>query len=115
MPAGVFSAGFPASAEQNQIIHQDLGPVFLLAAFLVVPGTGAQAAFDVDLAAFFQVLAHNFRGALKCDQIVPLGVVLPLAVLVLVTLVGSHGKLGHGHAALGVLDLGIFAEIADQN
>jgi len=54
--AGVFAppTAFAASAEQNQIIGNDLGLVHLLAGFFVVPGTGAQAALDVALAAFFR-------------------------------------------------------------
>jgi hypothetical protein len=51
-------------------------------------------ALDVDLAALVEVLTNDFGGAVPSDQVVPFGAVLPLAVLVLVTLVGGQGELG---------------------
>ncbi len=74
-----------------------------------------QPSLDVDLAAFLQVFAGDFRQALPEHDIVPLGAVLPLAALILVTFVGGYGELGHRCAAGGVLDFGVLAKIADEN
>src|ERR1019366_1365271 len=112
--AAAFAAGI-ASSEQHQIVDNDLGLVLFLASVLVVPGVGTQAAFDIDRATFLEVLGGDLSRALESDQIVPLGTVLPVSVLVLETLVGGQGKVGHRHAGLGVLHFRIFSEIADEN
>src|SRR5579863_7439539 len=106
---------FAASAEQHQVVHDDLGHVFLLAAGLVVPGMGAQAALDVNLVALLQILAGNLRGARPGGDVVPLGAVLPVAVFVLEAFVGGQTKLGHGRALGRVFHFGIFAQVAEKN
>src|SRR5580658_1620070 len=85
--AGVFAttAAFATSAEQNQIVGDDLSPVHLLAGFFVIPGAGAQATLDVALAALFQILANDFSQLLEGHDVVPLGAVLPVAVFVFET------------------------------
>ena len=47
-------------------------------------------ALDVDGAALLEVLAGDFGGALEGDEIVPLGLVLPIAFLVFVAIVGGE-------------------------
>ena len=74
-----------------------------------------QAAFDVDLAALLQIFSGDLRQTLPEHDVVPLGAILPLAALVFETLVGGERNLGHGRAAGGVLDFGIFAQVADEN
>src|SRR5580693_6945542 len=93
----------------------DFGFVLLLAGFLVVPGAGAQAAFDVALAAFFQVLADDLSQALEGRDVVPLSAILPLALFVLEAVVGGQRELGDWHAALSVFHLGVLAQISDEN
>src|SRR6185437_5783823 len=109
------TASFAAAAQQDQIIHDDLSHVFLLPGLLVVPGVRAQAAFDVHLRALLEILAGNFRGARPGGDVVPLGAVLPLTFLVLVTIVGGQRELRHRCAAGRGPELGILAKIADEN
>src|SRR5581483_7281361 len=100
--AGKLIAGrLTPAAQQHHVIDDDLGAVLLLTGFLVVPGIGAQPAFDIDLAAFLQVLAGDLSGALPGGDVVPL--------------IGGQGELGHGRALGGVLDFGIFAEVTDED
>src|SRR5581483_5129408 len=114
--AGKLIAGrLTPAAQQHHVIDDDLGAVLLLTGFLVVPGIGAQPAFDIDLAAFLQVLAGDLSGALPGGDVVPLSAVLPVAVLVFEPLIGGQGELGHGRALGGVLDFGIFAEVTDED
>src|SRR5208337_2571158 len=89
--------------------------VLLLAGLLVVPGAGLQPAFDVDLAAFFQILPGDFRQSLPEHHIVPLGAVLPLAVFALEALIGRQGDLRDGRALRRELYFGILAEISNQD
>src|ERR1035438_1965755 len=79
--SAAFAAGI-ASSQQHQVVDDDLGLVFLLAGFLVVPGIAMQAAFDVNLATLLQVLGGDFGGTLEGHQVVPLGAILPVPVFV---------------------------------
>ena len=63
----------------------------------------------------FEVFADDFGGTREGYQAVPLGAILPVAVLIFVALVGGESELGDGGALRGVTHLGIFAEIADEN
>ena len=94
--AKVSTTALAFTAEQDQVAAHNFGHVLLLAAGLVVPGVGLQAAFDVHFAALLQIFAGNFRQALPQNDIVPLGAVLPLAALVLETFVGGDGSLATG-------------------
>src|ERR1022692_3152310 len=85
-----FAAAGIASAEQHQIVDDDLGLIFLLTGFLVVPGIAMQAAFDVNLATLLQVLGGDFGGTLEGHQVVPLGAILPVAVFVLDAIRGCY-------------------------
>src|SRR5690606_39464133 len=87
-----------------------------LDAFLVSVLLGAQAALDVHLAPLAQVLAHDFRQAAEGLDPVPLGAFLVLAgLLVLPLLRGGDPDAADGHAAGRVADLGVGAEVADQD
>src|SRR5581483_9337951 len=72
-------------------------------------------AFDVDLAALFQILSGDFRQPLPEHDVVPLGAVLPLSAFVFETFVGSDGKLGYRRALRRVFHFRVFAQIANQN
>src|SRR4249919_461656 len=82
-----------AALEVRDLVRNELGGVALLAG-LVLPLTGLEPAFDVDLVALAQV----FRGALSLlapdDDAEPLGLFLPLPRLVLVVPVDGDGELG---------------------
>src|SRR5262249_19865016 len=93
----------------------DLSLVLLLAALFVIPGRSAQRTFDVDGAAFLEVFARDFGGAAEGNQVVPLGLVLPVAIFVFGALGRCQRKARAGHAALGVFHFGILAQIAEQN
>src|SRR5713101_1874986 len=115
--SGILSTAgaFAASAEQNQIVGHDFRHVLLLVCLFIIPRPGLQAALDVDLAALFQIFARDFRQALPQDHVVPLGAVLPLAVLVLVALVGGQRKFRDRRSAGRVFHFGIFTKIADED
>ena len=57
------------------------------------------AAFDIHFAAFFQILAGNFRQAAEHTDVVPFGALLALAVAVFPVFAGGNRKIGHGIAA----------------
>ncbi len=67
-----------AAAEHLHLIADDLGGKALVALF-VLPLTRAQAAFDVDLRAFAQVLAGDLRQLSEQGDAVPLRTLLVLA------------------------------------
>ena len=74
-----------------------------------------QLAFDVNRAALLQVFADDFGGALEGDQVVPLGLVLPVAFFVFDALGGGQREARDRHAAGGVLHFGILAQVAEQD
>ena len=103
------------AAEEGEFVDEDLGPVFLLAGLLVVPGAGLDLAFDEELGALLDVVADDLGGALEGDEVVPLGLVLPSCLCWSFCAVGGgEGEAGDGHAAGGGTDLGIFAYVAEE-
>src|SRR5882724_4327612 len=109
--AGVEHGEFAAEALQH-----DLGGVFLLAG-LVGPFARLQLALDIDLGALVQVLLRHVHDALvEDDDPMPLGLLAALAgILVAPAFGGGEGEVGHARAVLRAADLGIAAEVADQN
>ena len=85
-----------------------LDPVLLVRAVL-------DAAFDIHLRAFAQVLASDFAGLAEQLHPVPFGLVLVIAVLVLARRTGGNRERGDRHSALGVLHFRVIAEIAYQD
>ena len=83
-------------------------------AVVVFPIPGLELALDADLAALDQVLAGGLGGLAPADDAVPLDLLLGVAVLVLPPLVGGEAQLADGLAGLGVLELGVTAEVTDQ-
>src|SRR5690606_9920551 len=103
-----------ATAEHLHLVGDDLGDVALLAVLageLVV----ADRAFDVDLAALAQVLAGDLAELAEQLDAVPFGALLGVAVTVLAHAGGGQAERGHGHAALGVLHVGVIAQVAHQD
>src|ERR1019366_2587387 len=113
--ASVLATAFAASAEQDDVIADDVGHVFFLTGLLVVPGVGSDAAFDINLAALLQILSGDLRQSLPKHDVVPFSAVLPVAVFVLVALIGRQGKFGHRLALRRVFVLGILAQVFGQN
>src|SRR5205085_11876106 len=102
------AAALATAAEQYQVAGHHFGHIFFLAAGLVIPRTRLQAAFDINLAAFLQILARNLGETLPEHYVVPLGAVLPLAALVFEALVGSDGDLSYGRALRRVFNFWVF-------
>src|SRR5579872_611199 len=113
--AGIVRHAFAASAEQNHVVDNNFRHVLFLAGLFVVPRMGSQAAFDVNLAAFFQVLASDLRSACPCSNVVPLGAILPLAIFILEALVSGKRELGYRRSAGGVFKFRILAQISNKN
>lgn len=85
MPVATLAVG-----QQSDIADDDLRAVHLLTRVLIVPGTRGQTTLDVELGTLGGVVSDNLRGPLVSDEIVPFGLVLPLAALFLVALRGCQ-------------------------
>jgi hypothetical protein len=103
----VFAAG-----EQRNVEDNYLGLVALLSRLLVVPTAGLELALDVKLGAFLDVIANDFGVALEGDQVVPLGAILPVALLILKAVAGSQPKAGYDGTAWGGTDFGVLAYVS---
>ncbi len=79
-----------AVRQQGDVPDDDLCAKDLLPGVLVIPGARRQTTLDEELDALGRVVADNLRGSLVSNQIVPLGLVLLLAALVLVALCGCQ-------------------------
>ena len=86
-----------------------------LLAVLVFPLAGLDAALDVDLGALAQVLRGELRLLAPGDDAEPLGLFLPLALLVLVVAVDGDRELGDRLTAGRVAHLRIAAQVADDH
>src|SRR5271165_4736011 len=112
--AAAFTA-FALAADQYQFVDDDFGLVLLLPGFFVVPGIVVQAAFNVNGASLFQVLAGDLGGTPECLYVVPLRLILPVTVLVFHRRAGGQREVSDGHAAGGVLHFRVLAQVAEQN
>src|SRR6185437_12025167 len=79
--------------ERRDGVRDELRRVPLLAA-LILPLAGLEPAFHVHLAALAQVLGGALGKRAPGDHPEPLGLLLPVAVLVLVVAVDRDGELG---------------------
>src|SRR3981081_2096248 len=109
---GAFAAGL--AAEQGELVAQNFSLVLLFAAGLVVPGTGLDLPLDEELRTLLDVVADDLGGALEADDVVPLGLVGPVALGVLLPVGSGEREAGDGHAAGGGTDLGVFADVAEE-
>jgi len=66
-------------AEEREFVDQNLGLVTLCARLLVVPRARLDLALDEELSALLHVVADDLRGTLERDQIVPFGLIDPVA------------------------------------
>ena len=109
-------AGLTAGVRQK--LHRfadDFGGV-ALDAVLVGVATGTQAAFNVNRAAFVQVLLSNLCLTAEEDDAVPFGFFLQFALAVFVAARGGDDDVADRRAAVGgVAGFRFSAEVADQN
>src|SRR5215831_4950694 len=103
------------AAQQYQIVGNNFGAIFFLAALLVFPTGGLEPAFNIDLGAFLDILSYDLSQPLPGNNIVPLCAVLPFTALILVALVSGQAELCHGDAAGCVFNFRIFTKISDEN
>ena len=80
----------------------------------VIEASGLQAAFDVHVFAFRQVVGKVLPRSLQ--YLVPVGFFFSFVGLAfLPAAAGSHAELCHGYSAWGDFRLGIFCEMAEHN
>ena len=114
-PATVATAAVAAPIEHLHFTRDHLGGVALLAV-LPLPGARLQAPFDIYLGALAQVLVADLRQAGEADHAVPIGAVAPLVGgAILPAVAGGDAEVGDRTLILGVADLGVAPQIADQN
>src|SRR5690606_29748572 len=111
--AATGTAAFATAAEHLHLVGHDVGGV-VLDAFLLV-GAVLDPALDVDLATLAQVFARDLAELAEQLDPVPLGLFLLVAVAVLADRRRRNRKRADRHAALGILHVGVVAEIADQD
>ena len=104
-----------AAAEQLHFGGNDVDRVFLNTGLVGVFAV-FQAAFDVNGAAFFDILAGNFSQAVIEGDAVPLSVFNRFARrAVFAAAGGGDADVGHGLAGGQVTNFGVAAAVADQN
>src|SRR6266566_5024702 len=99
-----------------KVLQHDFGGVLVLAR-LVLPFARLQLPLEIDLRSLLQILLGDPAKALiEDDDAVPLGAFAALArCLVAPCIASGHTQIGDRPAILRASDLGVFAEIADQN
>jgi len=60
---------------------------------LVLPAIGGDLALDVELGALLHVVAHDLGGAVEGLQVVPFGVILPVALRILLAVLVARARL----------------------
>src|SRR5690606_26793208 len=111
---GVPAAGVAGPAEHLHLARLDLGGVAGLT-LLVLPLPRLERPLDIDLPALLEVLRADLGEAVPRDHAVPLRLLDEVAVAVLVGLVRGDVEVAHGRAAAGVAQLGVGAEVADED
>src|SRR5499427_3377583 len=99
-----------------EVLQHHLGGVLVLAR-LVLPFARLQLALEIDLRALLQILLGDpAKPLVEDDHAVPFGLLAALAGrLVAPGVRRRHAQIGDRPAVLRAPDLGIFAEIADQD
>jgi len=104
-----FACSAATAAEHVHLFADDFGRVTVLSG-LVLPFTGLQPPFDVNLRAFFQIFAGYFGQTVKKHDSMPFGGVLAFAaLLVFPTPGGCQADGGDGAARGHVADFGVGA------
>ena len=102
------------SAEKLEVVDNNLCDVMGLTVFLIVPGL--ESAFDIDGASFGQIFFADFGLFTENDDSVPFGFLLAFpGVSVCPLFAGGNGEIHHRCPLLGIADLGIPSEVADEH
>ena len=105
-----------ALAQHLHLIYAHFGCVAVLPTLLVGPLAGANAALNVNLRAFAQILPCNFGQTASKHQSVPLGMLAHIASLLVFPLVcGGYSNIGDLVAIGKRTHLWIAPEIANKN
>jgi len=86
----VIAAAIGRRGQEADFGDDDLRAVAALAGLPIIPGTRPQRAFDIEPRSLADVIAQDLGRALESDQVVPLGVLLPIAVDVPVAFAGGE-------------------------
>ena len=73
------------------------------------------AAFNIHLAAFFQILACNLSQTAVHGDVVPFGALLALTIAVFPLFTGSDAEIGHGFTVGQVTHFWVTPQTTDQN
>src|SRR5262249_36892954 len=103
-----------AAAEKAHVARDDLGDVALVAVLVVVAAIG-DAAFDVHLAAFREVLTAGLGLFAPDDDVVPLGLLLALTLLIGPALSRRDRELGDRAPARRETHVRVASQIADDD
>src|SRR5204863_414859 len=106
-----------ARVEHRHVLRQDFDAGALLAV-LALPAARLQPALDVDLAALGEELVAGLGELVPGHDLEPLGLVLcplPGRLVHPAGPVDSDGEVAHRRAALGVAQLRVLAEVADDH
>src|SRR6267378_2808865 len=115
LPTDFLAALSSPAAEHLHAVGDDFGGRAFLS-LLVLPLAGAQGSLDVDLRAFLEVLAGDFREPAEEHHAVPFGAFLLFpARLVLPGIRGGDRDVGDRPALRVVTRLGVAPEVAYQN
>jgi hypothetical protein len=85
----IVAAAIGRGRQEADLGDDDLRAVAALAGLPVVPGARPQRPFDVQPRALTDVVAQDLSRSLEADQVVPLGVLLPVAANVPVAFTGG--------------------------
>ena len=77
--------------------------------------TALDAAFQIYLAAFFQILSGDFGETAVHGDVVPLGAFYALAVAVVPGFAGGDAEIADGFAVGHIADFGVATETADKD
>src|SRR3989338_5578818 len=92
---GFRSRSLSRPTQHNHIVGDNLGAVILFA-ILAFPGTGLEPAFEVNLGAFFQILADNVGELAPGDDVMEFRLLFFLAVIFVGPVeAGGDGKRNH--------------------
>ncbi len=87
----------------------------MLHVLLVHPVPGLQPSFHIDQPPLAQVIAGEVRQPAPGHDVVPVGLFLAVALLVLPVVIGGHGKGGDLAPGLGVTHFRVLSQPADQH
>jgi len=88
----IITAAIRRGRQEADLRYDDLRAIPALAGLPVVPGARPQRALDIQPRALTDIIAQDLGRPLETDQVVPLGVFLPIAVDVPIAFAGGERK-----------------------